>query len=443
VLEDAYGSDLVIRIGPGGDSLRIPAFFILDNAAANGYRDAGFDLNAERNPLGRIEFADGTIWDRAALDARLDVYGNRAPAVVLVPPVARAAVGVAFSFALPPGTIVDPNPGDRLVYSIGRVNAALQGAGNSAPAALPAWLGFDANSASFHGTPQAGDIGQSRLQLRATDPQGLFAEATLVFEVAALPSPEPPTGSGGGSGAETTGGSGAAGSGSGGTGFGDGGGTGGNSGGVIDSGTGSTPAAAPHGGNAVQVQAAETADGATSLNPQPVMMPTKGGVSGQVVDLPAYAGSVSGATGLLAPGGFGSGGNGGLDGSVLPRGTRTGLNLDAISAAVQAFEGRSIETPASESPAGSDPAETGPDLGAAGEPQGVISRRALIDALARFHLSTQDAESAAAVDVGPGGFSGMVGEGGSGMLGAGQGLGGGVGGGLPTFSGLAEGFARL
>ena len=442
VMEDAYGPDLVIRIGPGDDSLRIPEFFGYDSAAVNGYRGARFDLNAERNPLGRIEFADGTIWDRAALDARLDVYGNRAPAVVLVPPVARATVGEVFNFSLPAGSIVDPNLDDRLSYSVLPVGVVNPDEEEPVlPVALPAWLGFDANSASFHGTPQAGDVGQTRLLLRATDPQGLFADATLVFEVATLPPPEPPTGSGGGSGTETTGGGDAAGSG--GTGGGDGGNAGGNSGGVPDSGTGSTPAAAPRGDNAIQGHAAETADGSTSLNPPPVMTSAVRGGFDLAVDLPAFAGSVSGATGLLAPGGFGSSGNSGLGTSVLARGTRTGLNLDAISAAIKAFEGRSAETPASESPSASDPADIGPDLGAASGSEGVISRRALIDALARFHLSAQDGEGAAPVDVGPGGFSGLVGEGGSGVLDSGQRLDGGAGGGLPTFSGLAEGFARL
>lgn len=441
VVEDAYGHDLVIRIGLDGDSLRIPEFFIHDDAAVNGYRNARFNPSAERNPLGRIEFADGTIWDRAALDARLDVFGNRAPAVVLVPPVARATVGQVFNFALPAGTIVDPNPGDRLAYSVFPVDV-----GNLddeeepvLPAALPAWLGFDANGASFNGTPQAGDVGQTRLLLRATDPEGLFAEATLVFEVATVPPPELPTGSGGG-GTEATGGSGTAGAGSGGTAGSDGGSTGGNSGGVTNSGTGPAPPAVPHGDNA---PAAEMGDGATSLNPQPVMMRAEGDASGPALDLPPYAGSVGGGAGLLAPGGFGSGGNGGLGGSVLARGTRTGLNLDAISAAIKAFEGRPAETPASENPSGSEPVETGPDLGAAGVPEGVIGRRALIDALARFHLSMQDAAGTAAVDVGPGGFSGLLAEGGSRLLGSGQGLEGGAVGGLPTFSGLAEGFARL
>jgi Ca2+-binding RTX toxin-like protein len=442
VVEDAYGQDLVIRIGLDGDSLRIPEFFIHDSAAVNGYRNARFNVNAERNPLGRIEFADGTIWDRAALDARLDVYGNRAPAVVLEPPVARATVGQVFNFALPAGTIVDPNPGDRLAYSVFPVDVGNLDEEEEPvlPAALPGWLGFDVNSASFHGTPQAGDVGQTRLLLRATDPEGLFAEATLVFEVATVPPPELPTGSGGGSGTETSGGTGTAGAGSGGTAGSDGGSTGGNSGGATNSGAGPAPPAVPHGDTA---SAAGMADGATSLNPQPAMIPAEGDASGPVFDLPAYAGSGSGGAGLLAPGGFGSSGNGGLGESVLARGTRTGLNLDAISAAIKAFEGRSTETPASENPSGSEPVETGPDLGAAGVPEGVISRRALIDALVRFHLSMQDAASTAALDVGPGGFSGLAGEGDSRLLGSGQGLDGGAGGGLPTFSGLTEGFARL
>lgn len=440
VLEDVNGSDLVIRIGLAGDSLRIPEFFSYDGAEFNGYRGARFDMSAERNPLGRIEFADGTTWDRAALDARLDGYGNRAPALVLAPPVARATVGAAFSFSLPAGTIVDPNSGDRLAYSLHSLDAGGGEEEAPAPPALPAWLGFDTMTGVFRGTPQAGDIGQTRLRLRATDPGGLFADATLVFEVASAASSALPSGNGG-NGTGTTDGGGNAGAGPGGA----SGGTGGaNSGGGTDPRPGAPPAIAAPGGEGARL-ATVTADASVGLFPQAAMMPAMAGETGGAADLPAHFGSGAGAVGagVLSPGGFGSSGYGGMGGSALPRGTRTGLNPDSIAAAIQAFEAQTTEKPATEAPAGSDPADTGPDPGAAGGPEAAIDHRALMDALARFHLSAMNEEGAAPADRGPGGFAGLAGGVGSGLIAPDQGMAGGAVGVLPVFSGLAEGFAKL
>lgn len=438
VVQDAYGPDLVIRVGTAGDSVRIAEFFRRDDFGLNGYIWGGsFDAFAERNPLGRIEFADGTVWDRAALDARLDVFGNRAPALVLVPPVARATVGTPFSFALAAGTIVDPNPGDRLEYSL-LAPGTTPWAGPVA-ATLPGWLAFDAATGRFQGAPQVGDVGRYQVSLRATDPAGLFTEALLVFEVSAAPAPAAPVATPdpgnapAGTGAAVAGGGAAPGAGA---------VAGGADGGTQTGGgaAGAGPSVGPATPDAVADRpspAPVMADAGSALPQQGVRAATATAEAAAVVDLPAVA--VPGVPGMRdpAPGGVGYLSAGTAAATVPVRGTRTGLNMDAIGAAVEAFE---AQAPGGvrEGPAPAGGGEAAPD---AERPEAGLSRQAVLAALARFRLEAADAAGAAWPVAAPFGLAGLAGGNGVG-LGA-PGMVAGEGAVLAPFSGLAEGFARL
>lgn len=189
IVADAQGADLVIVIGSDGDSLRIPQFFGFDTSSFNGYGWERFDSSADRNFLARIEFADGTRWERAALDARLDTFGNRAPLVAYPLPELAAQAGVAFEYTLPAGAIIDPNPHDVLRFVLGRAGwdeGEGEGEGNGAGGTgLPSWLGFDAQQRRLYGTPGAADLGAVRLSLRASDEAGLSASAEFDLTVAA------------------------------------------------------------------------------------------------------------------------------------------------------------------------------------------------------------------------------------------------------------------
>ncbi|MEK7952072.1 cadherin domain-containing protein [Luteolibacter soli] len=100
---------------------------------------------------------------------------NDAPVFTIDPIV--AAVGteeVAYTGATIAGIAVDPDAGEAPAYSL------VDG---------PPWLSV-APEGTLSGTPPAGSSGTNTFRVRATDPAGLFAEATLVIEIAsALPLP--------------------------------------------------------------------------------------------------------------------------------------------------------------------------------------------------------------------------------------------------------------
>ena len=98
---------------------------------------------------------------------------NQAP--VLNTPLSdqRASEGVAFAFQIPPGAFVDPDDGDTLTFS-----ARLAGG-----AALPAWLRFDAKSATFQGTPDDGSAGSLTIEVTATDGFGATVSDKLILVV--------------------------------------------------------------------------------------------------------------------------------------------------------------------------------------------------------------------------------------------------------------------
>ncbi len=54
----------------------------------------------------------------------------------------------------------------------------------TAPAALPAWLSFDAATRTFSGTPANADVGPVTITVRATDGSAAFVEDQFVLTVA-------------------------------------------------------------------------------------------------------------------------------------------------------------------------------------------------------------------------------------------------------------------
>lgn len=80
----------------------------------------------------------------------------------------------AFVYALPNDAFVEPDVGDRLSYSATLANGD----------PLPAWLSFDAASATFSGTPGNDDVGELQIRVTATDLAGASAAQTLSLTVA-------------------------------------------------------------------------------------------------------------------------------------------------------------------------------------------------------------------------------------------------------------------
>ena len=81
--------------------------------------------------------------------------------------------GQAFSFALPPASFSDIDAGDRLSYSATLASGA----------ALPTWLGFDAASQRFTGTPANADVGSVQVRVTATDLAGATATGDFLVTV--------------------------------------------------------------------------------------------------------------------------------------------------------------------------------------------------------------------------------------------------------------------
>lgn len=115
------------------------------------------------------EFEDGTPWDAATLEDRV----NDAPVLAQPIPVQRASEDAPFAFTVPAGTFSDADGWDTLAYSASSADGA----------ALPAWLSFDPARGLFAGTPGNDDVGRYALKVTATDSAGASAAAAFALDV--------------------------------------------------------------------------------------------------------------------------------------------------------------------------------------------------------------------------------------------------------------------
>ncbi|MEN9315210.1 MAG: hypothetical protein RIS35_1603, partial [Pseudomonadota bacterium] len=97
---------------------------------------------------------------------------NRAPEVLAPIADQSATEDAAFAFVVPAGTFGDLD-GDALTWS------ATRGDGG----ALPSWLGFDASTRTFSGTPDNGDVGSLGVKVTATDSSGAAATDTFTLTI--------------------------------------------------------------------------------------------------------------------------------------------------------------------------------------------------------------------------------------------------------------------
>lgn len=114
-----------------------------------------------------VRFSESTVWTAAVLAAKTT---NRAP--LLSAPLADQSgrVGGGFSLTVPANAFTDPDAGDALTYTATLANGS----------PLPSWLGFNAATRSFNGTPTA--AGTLNLRVTATDRGGLAVSD--VFDLA-------------------------------------------------------------------------------------------------------------------------------------------------------------------------------------------------------------------------------------------------------------------
>ncbi len=129
------------------------------------------------NPNARIEqvsFNDGTLWDGATLEARIQAQVNQPPVVASAIADQTTDEDATFNFAVPASTFTDADIGDTLGYAATLTNGS----------ALPAWLGFDPATQSFGGTPTNDEVGTVSIRVTATDSGGLSVSDD--FDIAVL-----------------------------------------------------------------------------------------------------------------------------------------------------------------------------------------------------------------------------------------------------------------
>ena len=123
----------------------------------------------------QVQFGDGTVWDADMLES-MAIPLNTAP--MLVNPISDQNVveNHLFSFQISTDIFHDADIGDVLNYTAMRADGS----------PLPAWLNFNATTATFTGTPGLNDAGTLALIVTATDQGGLSANSAFNFNIANL-----------------------------------------------------------------------------------------------------------------------------------------------------------------------------------------------------------------------------------------------------------------
>ena len=109
----------------------------------------------------------------AAQSIRISGDGNSTPTLAIAIADQVALEDQPFSFTLPDATFVDADAGDVMTIGVTLADGST----------LPDWLGFDALTRNFGGTPANEDVGTMDVMVTATDTGGLSASGTFRLEV--------------------------------------------------------------------------------------------------------------------------------------------------------------------------------------------------------------------------------------------------------------------
>jgi len=123
----------------------------------------------------RFKVNDGTVDSTSAYTMTIDVTAvNDPPTVANAIPDRMATAGAAFSYTFPANTFADVDDGT-LTYT----------AVEDGQSGLPSWLGFNAGTRTFSGTPAAADVGAVSVKVTASDDDGASVSDTFVITVGA------------------------------------------------------------------------------------------------------------------------------------------------------------------------------------------------------------------------------------------------------------------
>jgi Ca2+-binding RTX toxin-like protein len=158
-------NDLVLRVRGSTDEIRLG-----DYGAPDDEVDEEEDYSSK---IDRIEFADGSVWNQAAIEAR--AVDNHAPIINTVFSPLRAQAGQLFTATLPVDIITDPDTWDTITaFSMTTCDGST----------LPSWLTFDAGTLTLSGTPTPGNVGSLHLIVSAVDSCATSAESDITIEIA-------------------------------------------------------------------------------------------------------------------------------------------------------------------------------------------------------------------------------------------------------------------
>lgn len=167
VLAFKSGTTMYLKIKGTTDQINFINYY-----AANTTIDG---LDADQK-IDRVEFANGVTWDQTMIQTMVDrATNNHSPTVNSYLPTLQARAGTAFSYTVAANTIIDPDIGDSITYSVKMANGS----------SIPAWLTFDANTLTLSGTPGTGNIGTLQFNLWGTDNYGYAAGETVTMTIGA------------------------------------------------------------------------------------------------------------------------------------------------------------------------------------------------------------------------------------------------------------------
>lgn len=156
---------LLLKIRDSSDQISVIDYY----AAATSVDGVAWD-----NKIDRIEFVNGTVWDKAMIQTAVDrARNNRTPTVAGSIPALMARQDSQFSYTVPVGTITDPDSWDSITYSIRMSDGS----------SVPAWLNFDPVTRVLSGTPAAANLGSVQLVLWGTDNYGAAVGTSVNLNV--------------------------------------------------------------------------------------------------------------------------------------------------------------------------------------------------------------------------------------------------------------------
>ncbi|MNV07047.1 Bifunctional hemolysin/adenylate cyclase precursor [compost metagenome] len=154
VLAIRSGNNLLFKIKNSTDQVTIVGHYAANTTLDEVAADRKIDL---------VEFANGTVWDQAMIQAVVDrANNNHAPTVNSGLPTLKASQGNLFTYVVPLNTITDPDVWDSVTYTAKMSNGD----------PLPSWLSFDSQTRTFSGTPTSTNIGSLQFVLWGTDNYG-------------------------------------------------------------------------------------------------------------------------------------------------------------------------------------------------------------------------------------------------------------------------------